>query len=631
MKRWLNTLLILVFIFCSFGLGTFFYLIDYDWVDFSQTDSVVQGKPSIVLDDKNTVLFSFKLDKREPILFKDVPKKLVDAFVSAEDWNFFSHYGVSFKGMLRSLAVNLYHRRIVQGASTITQQVAKLLFLSHDRTILRKLKDVFLSFQLERQFTKEQILELYLNNVYFGRGIYGVEAACQRFWGKSIKDLTLNEAATLAATAKSALFYSPLNNPENAFKRRNLVLKNMFKLGFISKDNLNKNIETELYVKDKFLGDPVLLYIQEWIRSWVEKECGKDSLYTKGLKIKTTINMDQQRSATKIFRSKLKDIRSTLDDKLNGGMVSIESSTGKIKSLIGGFDFNESQFNRVLQAKRQIGSSFKPFLYASAVESGFDFDDVMVDEPIEMEIGGTIWKPKNWDGRFEGPMTLLRALTLSNNIIAIKTLLEVGYDKVINCSKKFQIKSDLKKYPSLALGTAEMTVKDLAGSFNVFANNGRYVKPYFIEWVKDSWGKKIWEVQTEKITVLNSITNSKMVNALSYRIKRAKDLLRYRYWIDAQAIGKTGSTNDATSTWFVGSTPELTTCVYIGRDDNKSVGKNVFASSTVFPIWLDFNMSLNFKKKLFYIDPSLKEVSVDWNSGKKTKNKHGFSTVTVLK
>ncbi|MBD3273176.1 PBP1A family penicillin-binding protein [Candidatus Dependentiae bacterium] len=631
MKQFIKYLISITFLFSTFALGSFFYLFDYDWVDFCKLQNYDPGKPSIVLDTDNNILFRFQLDKREPVNYNNVPDILIKAFVAAEDWNFFSHYGISFRGIIRSLLINLYHGRIVQGASTITQQVAKIMFLSHERTIIRKIKDVFLAFQLERQFTKEQIMELYLNNVYFGRGIYGIKAASQRFWNKPIEQINLAQAATLAGTAKSAFLYSPLNAPLSSQRRRNLVLNNMYKLGFITKQELNNAINTKLKVTDTIPGDPILLYIQEWIRAWAEKNWGKDSLYKKGLKIKTTIDPKKQKLASKIFRTKLEETRKKSNDRLNGGLISIESNTGKIRALIGGYDFNESQYNRALQAKRQIGSSFKPFLYASALKTEVDMDYLMVDEPIEMEIGGTVWKPKNWTNRFEGQMTLLRALTLSNNIIAVKLLLHLGYEHVIKWARKFMIKSELKPYPSLALGTAEMTVKDLAASFNIFANNGNYIKPYLIEWVKDSWDKKIWKVKTKKKKVLDTITNSKMINALSYRIKRAKRIFKYRYWIDAQAIGKSGSTNEATSTWFVGSTPELTTCVYIGNDDNAPLGKHVFASSTVFPLWLNYNIDLHFDKKVFYIDPKLKEVFIDWKTGKQTKKIEKISTVKILK
>ena len=621
----------ITFIFLCFLSGAFFYLFEREWVDFSIMEYYDPGKPSVILDDDGNELARFQLDKRKPITFDQLPDKLVKAFVAAEDWTFFSHNGISLKGILRSFLVNLYHRRVVQGASTITQQLAKLMFLSYDRTFLRKLQEVFLAFQIERQFTKEQILEIYLNNVYFGWGIYGVETACQRFWNKSVLDITIDEAATLAAVAKSAYLYSPLNNLYRAKIRRNIVLGNMLKLGFITTEQHQQATENNLAIEDHIPGNPVRLYIQEWIRTWAENKWGRDVLYKKGLKIKTSINLQAQELAEQIFCKKIKEIRDELQQHLNGGMLSIETDTGKIKALIGGYSFKESQFNRAFQAVRQVGSTFKPFVYTAALKNGFNFTDIMIDEPFELEMsGGQVYKPKNWTNAFDGAMTLLRALTLSNNIITIKLFLKLGATNVIEWAKRFGFKNEIFPYPSAALGTAEATVENLTASFNVFANYGTYIKPYLIEWVKDEWESKIWQHEKTSWKVLDSQTNSQMVHALSHRIKRAKLLLNPKTWINAEAIGKTGATNKASSTWFVGSTPELTTCVYIGRDDSKPMGKNVFASKTAFPIWLDFNRSLNFKKKHFYLDPGLKEVNINWFTGERTENLRSLSTASVL-
>ncbi len=620
------------FIFSAFCLGAFFFLFEKEWVDFSSMEYYDPGKPSVILDDEGKGFARFALDKRKPITYDKLPDILIKAFVSAEDWNFFKHCGISFKGIIRSFFVNLYHGRVVQGASTITQQLTRALFLSYDRTILRKIKEVFLAFQIERHFTKEQILELYLNNVYFGRGIYGVEAACQRFWNKSALEVTVDEAAVLAAIAKSAFLYSPLNSPLSAKRRRNIVLSSMLKLGFITQDQYKAAREKDLVVEDNIPGNPVRLYIQEWIRTWAENKWGRDVLYKKGLKIKTSINLKMQKLAEDVFCQKIKESRVSAGEELNGGMIAIDSATGKIKAAVGGYDFKESQFNRAFQAVRQIGSTFKPFVYTAALKNGLHIDDTMVDEPFVLQVGeNNFWRPRNWTHSFDGPMTLLRALTLSNNIIAIKVFLKVGAEKVIEWAKKFGFKNEILPYPSSALGTAEATVEDLAASFNVFANCGTYVKPRLVEWVKDEWGTKIWENDEVKWRVLDSKTNSKMINALSQRIKRARLILNPDTWIDTEAIGKTGATNEAVSTWFVGSTPELTTCVYVGRDDSKPLGESVFASKTTFPIWLDFNKSLKSEKKHFYIDPDLQEVAIDWITGHTTNNLKSLRTIKILK
>jgi penicillin-binding protein 1A len=627
----LKKILVVIALLFFFIGGAFFYILESEWVDFSSLSNYEPCKPSIVLDDQGEVIARFEIDKRQFVYFDTLPKVLIDAFVAAEDHKFFHHGGISLKGMLRSFLVNIYRRRRAQGASTITQQIVRLLFLTSERTIVRKLKEVFLSIQLERQLTKKQIFELYINNIYFGRGIYGVEAACKRFWNKSVDKINVDEAATLAAVAKSARLYSPLNAPENSRVRRNIILRSMYKQGFISNDDFTQGLKKDLCISEIIPGNPMRLYIQEWIRIWAEKNWGRDALYKKGLKIQTTINSTIQQAAEKSFSDVILEWREKIGKSLNGGLLAIETHSGKIKSFIGGLDFNQSQYNRAFQAVRQMGSSFKPIVYTAALQKGLAMNTTYSDEPISFNIPGSgVWEPRNWTNKFEGKITLLRALTLSNNIVTIKALMEVGFDPVIKLAKKFGINRQLNKYHSLALGTSESTVEENTAAFNVFANHGVYVKPYLIEWVKDEFANKIWQHETKKINVLDYKTNSKMVHALAWRMKRSRSFRGPKDWFDSDSIGKTGSTNESTTNWFVGSTPELTTAVYVGRDDAKPLGRKVYGSQTSFPIWLNFYKSLKFKKKTFYFDPALKEVAIDWFTGKKTNKVNDKHAVTML-
>lgn len=626
-------ILISLFFIFSFSLGVFFFLFEREWVDFSTLEYFVPARPSVLLDDEGHEFARYELDKRELVTFEKLPSVLINAFIAAEDHNFFNHYGISLKGILRSLLINLYHRKVVQGASTITQQLARLMFLSYERLYERKIQEAFLAFQIERQFTKKQILELYVNSVYFGRGIYGVEAACRRFWNKGVVDITIDEAATLAAVAKSARLFSPLNSMSNAKQRRNIVLRSMFLLKAISKEQFNYAVQKSIVIQDYLPGNAVRLYIQEWIRQWAEQKWGKDVLYQKGLRIKTTINKKTQDLAELLFCNKICELRKKIGDELNGGFMSIEASTGKIKACIGGYDFRESQFNRAFQAVRQMGSSFKPIVYTAALDSGIGLDSIDVDEPLELSLPGCsqVWSPKNWTHRFDGRMTLAKALAFSNNIITVKTLLKVGIEKVIELAKRFRINRELMPYPSIALGTAEATVEENVAAFNVFANNGTYVKPFLVEWVKDEWGQKIWEYEISRIRILDSKLNSQMVNALSLRLKVAKRVVGDKNWINSEVIGKTGSTNEAGTTWYVGATPELTTAVYLGRDDNKPMGRLIFGYQTAYPIWLEFYKKLTFKKKSFYVDPELKEVFIDWVTGFVSHRFNNPRIVTILK
>lgn len=622
----------ILFLIASVGSGAALYFFNADVVDCSVIELQNSVAPSILIDDLGNELMRFEQDKREPVVFEKIPKHLIEAFVAAEDHRFFSHLGVSFKGIVRSFLVNLYYRRVVQGASTITQQLARLLFLTPERTWWRKIKEVIVALQLEQQLTKEQILELYLNNIYFGRGIYGVEAASRRFWSKTVTDVTLDQAATLAAVAKSARFYSPLNAPRSAKQRRNVILRSMCNLGVITAQECADAQSKELEICEQFSGNLMRLYLYEWIRQWAELELGKDKLYRGGLKIKTTVNMVAQQTAEKSFDDVVRPMREKMGDNFNGGMISCDVATGDIKAMVGGFDFKQSQFNRAFQAFRQMGSSFKPILYSYALKQGISMRTTFVDEPIEIELpNNQTWRPRNWNRQFEGEMTLVRALARSNNIVSIKLLMEVGIEPVCAWAKNFGMSRNLLPYPSLALGIAESTVEENAAAFNVFANNGVYVKPNIIDWVKDKHGKKIWQKQCKMHRVLPLRICSQMVNVLSQRMEltRKQDPKK---WIDVETIGKSGSTNGAASVWFAGSTPSLTTVVYLGYDDNRPMGRNVFASKTAFPIWKSFNKSLTHPVKHFYKDPSLKEVAIDWINGKDVKKyeENDPDVVTIL-
>lgn len=606
------------------------YLIDQNIIDYSVIEKQKNVAPSVLLDDHGNEFFRFEQDKREPISFKKIPKHLIEAFVAAEDHDFFNHFGISVKGIIRSSLINLYRRKLVQGASTITQQLARLLFLSPERTWYRKIRELIVAFQLEQQLTKSQILELYLNNIYFGRGIYGVEAASRRFWGKTVAELTLEQAATLAAVAKSARFYSPLNAPLSAKQRRNVILRSMNKLGIIKEQECICAQGKELGLIEQFSGNPIRFYLYEWIRQWAENSFGKDVVYGGGLKIRTTINMSAQDAAEKSFVEVVAPMREKIGNNFNGGLIACDVSTGQIKAMIGGFDFKQSQYNRAFQSYRQMGSSFKPILYSYALNCGIEMRNTFVDEPITIDLpNNQTWSPRNWNRKFEGEMTLIRALAGSNNIVSIKLLMKVGIDSVCSWAKRFGIHKNLLPYPSLALGIAESTVEENAAAFNVFANNGRYIKPTIIESVQDVHGKKIWRSQFESRQVLSVTRCCQMVNALSYRMKQYHRNNK-KNWINAQTIGKSGSTNGAASVWFVGSTPSLTTAVYLGFDDNKPLGGDVFASKTAFPIWLNFNRIVDHPIKNFYQDPKLHEVQINSITGKYIDDSDEFCDTDVV-
>ncbi len=610
----LRYLAFLFVLFLSVITSLFFFVIHHHWIDFSSLEQYYQGKPSIVLDDEGKEWTRFTYDKRKSVDITMLPEHVIQAFIAAEDHNFFNHPGISLKGIIRSLLINVYHGKIVQGASTITQQLVKLLFTDSRRTLMRKFKDQFLAVLVERQFTKDHILQLYLNNICFGCGIYGIQAASERFWSKPAHELTVDEAALLAGVVKNPSHYCPLLYPLSAQKRRSIVLHSMLQMGFITKTEyeLYKNKSLELNIPQIACIAP---HLKEHIRIYLEEKVGKKKLYTGGLIIQTTVNSFIQKKAMEIFHEQIKLLRSGKMNCVDGGVITIEGKTGHIKACVGGYDFNASQFNRALQARRQLGSIFKPIIFTIALQQGMNFAQTELDEPIEVVQSNSSWKPRNAIRKFEGEMTLARALAHSNNIIPIKTLLSVGFDPVIALARKCGLPENIQRYPSLGLGCVEGTLKEAVGMFNVFAQNGMYIEPYCIRWVKDEWGTKILNYKPQKYIVISAHEVGQVAKVLAIGMERARKKYKDKEWLATEAIGKTGTTNDSRTCWFVGATPDFTTACYIGNDDNSPLGSNVFAVSTGFPIWKNLHKVLPITKNKFSYDPSLKEIIIHARTG----------------
>lgn len=607
--------------------GTSFFLATYPVVNFSVLGNNNQGSPTILLDDEGKEWARYQVDKRTPVLLSQMPDHLMKAFIAAEDRSFFKHSGLSWRGIIRSTLVNIARGKRAQGASTITQQLIKLLYFDGRKTFSRKIKEQFLALLVEQQFTKEQILETYLNNIYFGSGIYGVQAAAQRFWGISVEDISIGQAALLASIIPSPHNYSPLYDAELALKRRNFVLGQLLKCAFITHDNYEKalNERLDLVVEHK---ETKALYLYESIRQFLEEKYGKQAVYTGGLVVQTTLNKKIQEQAEKSFNEHYKnDLYEKIGKDIEGALITLDVKTGDIKALIGGTDFKKSSFNRALQAVRQQGSVFKPILYAAALQHGMTFLDTALDEPFILQSGNQTWEPHNYHLEHEGIMTLAYALSYSNNIVSAKTILAVGPQKVADLAKKFRI-YNAPAYPSLSLGCVDSTLIQVAGMFNVFANSGTYVEPHFINWIKDKQGKKILNFQAETEQVLDLRIVSQVVRVLSLGLERKKKTSSE--WIDSDAFNKTGTTNDSRTCWFAGSTPELTTVIYTGFDDNRPMGKNIFPVHTGYPIWLSLHKTINTTYKNFPIDSSLREVSINIKTGNLSECKDDCQVFSLL-
>lgn len=614
MSYFFHRLFIIIVVAAAFFLGALFFVAHNHTIDFSVLAQYDSGRPSILLDDEGNEWGRFQLDRRDPVDGARLPQHVVNAFIAAEDWDFFSHSGISWKGILRSIVVNIYHGRKAQGASTITQQLVKLLFFDSQKTFRRKIKEQLYALLVEQQFSKEQILHTYLNHVCFGCGIYGVEAASQRFWSKHAHEISIEQACTLAGIIRSPARSCPLVYPLSAQKRRDVILGKMKHLGFITAQEYEDGLALSVEIKDKSC-DVFAPYIKEMLRISLENIVGKTALYSAGLQIQTTINRGMQVVAQDVFRAEITRLRTEIGTEMNGGMIVLDRKTGEIKALVGGYDFVESKFNRAIQARRQIGSIFKPLIYAQAINEGMTFADTEIDEPFELLQNNTVWAPNNYDKKFNGQVTLAYALSRSSNIVAIKTFLKTNPHAVIDLAKKCRIKADFHAYPSLALGCVDTTLCEGAGMFNVFANDGIYVEPHALLWVKDRWGARLYKAGVDTERVIENRIAGQVKAALCLGPERVKTVYGAKQWIKSQAMSKTGTTNDSRTCWFIGSTPLLTTAIYVGFDDNRPMGKNVYPVRTALPIWLGFNRATDLIATTFSYDPSLQKKIINERTG----------------
>lgn len=588
--------------------GVLFYLGTHRLVDLTALERYSPGRPSIVIDDQGNEIMRFQFERRDPVSLSEMPKQLINAFVSAEDHTFFTHYGISPRSIARSVFVNIIQGRKAQGASTITQQLVRHLFYSLEKSFTRKIKEQLLALYIEWRFTKEQILETYLNHIYFGEGVYGVQAAAQRFWNMPVRDLSPAQCATLAGVIRNPGFYCPLIHPKNSIARRNLILKLMFDQGYLDRVAYETAVKEPLQLqshKDKRAAS----YVREMIRQYAEEQISHEDLYTGGYVIQTTLNRAAQEHAEHVFNKHLNTLKTAVPQ-VDGALVCIETGTGAIKALVGGFDFNNSQYNRATQAKRQMGSMFKPVIYTEAIKNGHRFSDTLVDEKISIDG----WEPQNVNERYEGQMSLARALSVSNNILSVKLLLEQGVDRIINCAKQFHLPGPFPPYPSLALGCTDCAPIDAVGMINVFANKGVYVEPHLITWIKDRWGNKVIRTRPVVERIIDWQTSSQVARALQLVTENAQRKLP-QWPLKGQSLGKTGTTNENRSCWFAGATPTHSTVVYLGCDDNSPMEGRIASSYHAIPLWLEFNTLIENPAATFIFEPTLTRISINPKTG----------------
>src|ERR1700741_2552771 len=655
--------------------------------DLPQVDALEAYRPSSITelyDDHGKVIGSFALQRRVVASYDDFPPVLRDALVSIEDKDFYTHSGINFFRIIGAASRDIQSGGKVQGASTLTMQLARNLFLSPDRRWQRKVQEAMLAIQNERHFTKPQIFTLYANQIFLGHGVFGFEAASEFYFSKPAKHLTLEEAALLAGLPKGPTVYSPINHPDRAQKRRNLVINAMLEDGKITAAQAADARSASLVLHLAHDPNSLASYFVEEIRRYLEGKYGTDQVHEGGLKVYTSLDVDLQKAANqavldglaayerrhgwkghlpnvvtagtaldKYFspdwddepevngyvhalvtsagtgiatlkfgryttalgqtdvawtQHKLVDILKTgdlcyvkilslgtngaarisleQDSGAQGALLAIDNSTGGIKAMVGGRDFNESKFDRATQALRQVGSSFKPYVYTTVIDQGASPDDTILDEPVSFDTQSGPYSPHNYDEKFEGIITLRRALAQSRNIPALKLANKVGIKTVIDYAGRFGITAKLPPYLPVALGSAEITLMEQTAAYSVFPNDGVRVTPRYITKVTDYEGRVLEEDYPEVKDVISARTARIMTAMLREVVLHGTGAAAAK--MPFPVAGKTGTSNDFTDAWFVGFTPTMTCGVWVGYDEKKSLGAKETGAHAALPIWMNF-------------------------------------------
>ncbi len=656
--------------------------------DLPQVDQLEHYRPSSVTelyDDQGRIIGSFALQRRVVATYDDYPPVMRQALISIEDKDFYRHWGINVWRIAGAAYRDIRSGGRVQGASTLTMQLARNLFLSPDRSFHRKIQEALLAVQIERRFTKPQIFTLYANQIYLGHGVYGFEAASQFYFSKPARKLTLDEAALLAGLPKSPTYYSPITHPDHALKRRNLVINSMLEDGEITAQQATVARDQPIQLNLAHDPDSLAPYFVEEIRRYLEGKYGSDQVHEGGLKVYTSLDTNLQRDANRAvldglaayerrhgWRGRLQNVLtgdvtlanyqhpdwdtdpevnsfvhalvtavtpasanlrfgrysatltsadvawtrnrlSTIlkpgdiayvkvlvlnpdgkarvsleeDSGVQAALVAIDNATGEIKAMVGGRDFNLSKFNRATQALRQVGSSFKPYVYTAAIDRGATPDDTILDAPISFPMpAGPAYEPHNYDEKFEGTITLRRALAQSRNIPALKLADNLGIKVVIDYAHRFGITSNIPPYLPVALGAVEVTPIEQTSAFSVFPDDGVRITPRYITKVTDYEGRTLEENFPDVRDVVSARTARTMTAML-------REVVLHGTGIAAGALkyplaGKTGTTNNFTDAWFVGFSPSITCGVWVGYDEKKFLGARETGARAALPIWMDF-------------------------------------------
>ncbi len=686
-RRFVGTVLFSLLVLVSALVGATTGLLLVYTTDLPQVEALEAYRPSSITelyDDHGRVIGSFALQRRVVAGYDDFAPVLRDALISIEDKDFYRHSGINFWRIVGAAYRDIESGGKVQGASTLTMQLARNLFLSPDRSFHRKVQEAMLAVQIERRFTKPQIFALYANQIFLGHGVYGFEAASEFYFSKPARQLTLPEAALLAGLPKGPQVYSPINHPDRAMKRRNLVINAMLEDGKITAAQAEEARSSPIVLHLAHDPNSLAPYFVEEIRRYLENKYGADQVHEGGLKVYTSLDVDLQKAANQTVldglaayerrhgwqghlenvvvegstvdkyehpdwedepevdgyvhalvtsagvgiatlkfghyaaalgqadmawtQGKIQNLlragdicyvkilalnangsaRVSLeqDSGAQGALMAIDNATGGIKAMVGGRDFSESKFDRATQALRQVGSSFKPYVYTTVIDKGASPNDTILDEPVTFETGSGPYSPHNYDEKFEGIITLRRALAQSRNIPALKLANKVGIKSVIDYAERFGITAKLPPYLPVALGSAEITLIEQTSAYSVFPDDGVRVVPHYITKVTDYEGRVLEEDYPEVKDVISARTARVMTSMLREVVLHGTGIAAAK--LPFPVAGKTGTTNDFTDAWFVGFSPSMTCGVWIGFDEKRSLGAKETGARAALPIWMNF-------------------------------------------
>jgi penicillin-binding protein 1A len=534
------------------------------------------------------------LERRTPIPFSRMPADLKSALIVTEDRQFYSHSGIDVKGIVRAVIKDIMAGEFVEGASTITQQLAKTLFLTPEKTISRKIKEAILAVQLERRYTKDELLSLYLNQIYFGSGAYGVESAAQLYFGKPAAQLDLAQCALIAGLPKAPSRYSPLVNPELAKKRRDLVLRIMRTQELIDDALYRQAIAQPVVAAARRETTGQAPYFVQHIKPALEAAIGPSLLYKGGLTVRTTLSHRLQQAAEQAVQNGLTALHQRMhgtgdtQSPPQGALVALDNRTGGILAMVGGRDFSESAFNRATNARRQPGSAFKPIVYALAIARGFSQADLILDAPVVFKGAANAedWRPENYSKRYQGEMTLRYALAHSKNIPAVRLAERLGPSDVVQFAHKLGIASPLSPNLAIALGATNTTLLELTAAYAVFPKGGNHIEPFGVTEILDRSNQIRWQVKPAIRPIINERQAAIMVDMLQGVVQEGTG--RRATQLELAVGGKTGTTNDFRDALFVGFSPSVCTGVWVGRDDFSPLGDKQTGGRAALPIWIDF-------------------------------------------